>query len=444
MQRTQHRASISESSSNFTAGERQEHRLLLRRLLGSRTFHQAPRLREFLQFIEQWTANGGGPDEISEYDLGVAVFHRPPDFSPNEDNIVRVTARHLRAKLERYFQEEGAAESWLMEIPKGGYAPHFRRRAEAPPEMTPTPPETRRTALWKPAAWLGAGIALGAITIALLAPRRVQEARASSSPPNLVRKVIEANELPTLVVIADYSNVLFRAWASKAVSLEEYASAAHQSKEWLGRPLAPDTGRLHQLIAESPTTTIADVLLASRILMAAGGRSSSVTFQHARNVNARHFKDCNQIFLGGACANPWTRMFEPALEFEHVFAGAEGNGFRRKRPAPGQTPQYFNHSPAPGVNVTYARVASIANPLGGGRVLLVAGSSMVATEAAGDFVLSPNSYAGILERSELRGSGPLPDFEAMLVVEEKQGVSSRVTLAQVMPIRVEYAQRIPR
>ena len=44
---------------------------------------------------------------------------------PRDDPIVRVQARRLRVQLARYYREEGQDEEWLIEMPKGGYAPTF-------------------------------------------------------------------------------------------------------------------------------------------------------------------------------------------------------------------------------------------------------------------------------------------------------------------------------
>ena len=37
-------------------------------------------------------------------------------------------ARRLRAKLVRYYREEGRADETVIELPKGGYAPVFKQR----------------------------------------------------------------------------------------------------------------------------------------------------------------------------------------------------------------------------------------------------------------------------------------------------------------------------
>ena len=99
----------------------------LERLLASATFKQVDRLKRFLSFIVLESI-GGRSTELKEYVIGVQVFGKEPSFDPRTDPIVRVQARRLRAKLVRYYQEEGASDEVIIELPKGGYAPVFKRR----------------------------------------------------------------------------------------------------------------------------------------------------------------------------------------------------------------------------------------------------------------------------------------------------------------------------
>jgi hypothetical protein len=49
------------------------------------------------------------------------------------DPIVRVQARNLRLRLERYYAGLGAQDPLVIEMPQGTYVPVFRRRGlEAP------------------------------------------------------------------------------------------------------------------------------------------------------------------------------------------------------------------------------------------------------------------------------------------------------------------------
>jgi TolB-like protein/Flp pilus assembly protein TadD len=99
----------------------------LARILSSPTFRQSDRLKRVLTFIVL-EAIEGRRDELKEYVLGVQVFGREESFDPRTDPIVRVQARRLRAKLVHYYREEGRADELIIDLPKGGYAPAFRRR----------------------------------------------------------------------------------------------------------------------------------------------------------------------------------------------------------------------------------------------------------------------------------------------------------------------------
>jgi len=98
----------------------------LGRIMSSATFQAVDRLRMFLQFIVTEAAAGRG-DELKEYVVGVHVFGKEASFDPRTDPIVRVQARRLRARLGRYYAEEGQSDEITIELPKGRYAPTFKR-----------------------------------------------------------------------------------------------------------------------------------------------------------------------------------------------------------------------------------------------------------------------------------------------------------------------------
>jgi TolB-like protein/Flp pilus assembly protein TadD len=99
----------------------------LERILRSETFQKSDRLKRFLMFIVRETAAGRAA-QLKEYVIGVQVFRKEDSFDPRTDPIVRVQARRLRAKLVRYYREEGQADPTLIELPKGGYAPLTKHR----------------------------------------------------------------------------------------------------------------------------------------------------------------------------------------------------------------------------------------------------------------------------------------------------------------------------
>jgi hypothetical protein len=109
-------------------------------------FARAPQLRGILLFVTERLLTGR-LNEINEYEIGRVVLGRRETFNPHEDNIVRVQARHLRAKLEQYFETEGKSEPVVVNIPRGSYVPTFEaRRADVPaPEVPAAVPPARVT-----------------------------------------------------------------------------------------------------------------------------------------------------------------------------------------------------------------------------------------------------------------------------------------------------------
>src|SRR6187431_116577 len=99
----------------------------LTRILTSKTFSQVDRLKRFVDFIVTESVEGRG-SELKEYVIGVQVFGKETSFDPRTDPIVRVQARRLRARLARYYREEGQNVDLIIELPKGGYVPIFKRR----------------------------------------------------------------------------------------------------------------------------------------------------------------------------------------------------------------------------------------------------------------------------------------------------------------------------
>ena len=97
----------------------------LNRILNSKTFRQADRLKRFLSFVVTETV-AGRAEGLKEFTVGVEVFDRDPSFDPRSDPIVRVQARRLRAQLERYYLEEAEQDDLIIEVPKGAYSVVFK------------------------------------------------------------------------------------------------------------------------------------------------------------------------------------------------------------------------------------------------------------------------------------------------------------------------------
>jgi hypothetical protein len=158
----------------------EECRALVQNILASKDFQRAHRLRDFLLYIvDRKLAHA--PHEISEPLIGHRVFGRPSTYNTGEDSIVRTEARLLRQRLERYFANEGAGESIVLEIPKGSYVPVFCRREQPSliPAAVPPPVPSRR---WN-RAWLLPAACLLAVPIIWWRFAPVHSQSAGHTPP---------------------------------------------------------------------------------------------------------------------------------------------------------------------------------------------------------------------------------------------------------------------
>lgn len=95
-------------------------------LIGSDSLKSSPSLVRLLQFCVN-KALAGENDSLKESMIGILCFGRAPGYDTKADPIVRVSARRLRAKLDLFYESEGAGSAVRVDIPKGTYVPVFNR-----------------------------------------------------------------------------------------------------------------------------------------------------------------------------------------------------------------------------------------------------------------------------------------------------------------------------
>jgi tetratricopeptide (TPR) repeat protein len=104
----------------------------LARITLSQSFQPSRRHQQLLRhLVEQAVAGNTGA--LKEHVLAFEVFERPISaFDPARDTIVRVEARRLRQRLERYYIGEGSDATLEIRLPVGSYVPTLRRRDGIP------------------------------------------------------------------------------------------------------------------------------------------------------------------------------------------------------------------------------------------------------------------------------------------------------------------------
>jgi DNA-binding response OmpR family regulator len=99
------------------AAERDEYLGQVDRIVNSTTLHGSESLCKLLRYLAEHSVEHPGV-ALKEYQIATEVFGRPADFDPQVDSTIRVQAGRLRSKLAAYYSAEGAADSFVLEIPR--------------------------------------------------------------------------------------------------------------------------------------------------------------------------------------------------------------------------------------------------------------------------------------------------------------------------------------
>lgn len=96
-------------------------------LLESEAFKNSKHSKALLTFLLNCSMEGITPKEMT---IAAQVFNKDQHFNPGDDPLVRVHIHNLRKKLDDYYQTEGKADRYHVEIPKGQYLVHVIDVAE--------------------------------------------------------------------------------------------------------------------------------------------------------------------------------------------------------------------------------------------------------------------------------------------------------------------------
>jgi hypothetical protein len=105
------------------------------RALSSPLFRNAGRQSRFLRFVVD-AALQSPEAAIKEFEIGMAVYDRRPDYDPRTDPIVRVEAARLRARLREYY-DTTPPDLIRIDLPKGRYVPQFISVSGDPAQSAP-------------------------------------------------------------------------------------------------------------------------------------------------------------------------------------------------------------------------------------------------------------------------------------------------------------------
>lgn len=436
------------------------HKELVERVLASSHLSKSARLTHLFVYLCRRVVDED-VQEIHELELGHKVFGRPSRYDTTADNIVRVHASLLRKRLSEYFLTDGCEEDFCIEIPRGNYAPVFRKRNLRelkldPPVVPPSIPggesvsgveasavsgidARRRLPSWVRSRWLPAGLAMGFATLSLVLFLRLQHAgrvEAVNSPAmsGTVRQfwsgVFQEKESVD-VVLDDASLGLYEEATGQPIALAEYfdrgylrsLDASGSEKGITDHPAI----LLHDLVIKRQSN-YADAVMVWKLAQTASLLRSDAKLQFARDVSFRQTKSGNLILLGDPESDPWIQLFESSLSLHWKFDPVVKAFYPVDTATPADAERFHSLAENSKTREAYATISFLPNLSNTGNVLIVSGTGGAATDAAMDMLLDESSLERLRSRLQSSSSSSFPYFEALVRIEKGSNLPRNVTV----------------
>jgi hypothetical protein len=422
---------------------------LAQRVVAGSHFARSPLLSKFLLFVVAEVIQGLD-SEITEHQIGVQVFDRPPGYRTIEDNIVRNYARQLRKRLAEHFASEGSEESVRIDIPVGGYVPVFVQPADRKPGpdahrvqgtvneeiqlVLPESPnaETRKGDGRKWRRWvIGVSLFLiysvSIICLTWIAEPRLRASHRPSAPIDPLWASLFGGPANTYIVPADAGFNLLEDLSRRPLPLADYIKGGYLDLPLLGvDPHSAEDLRSQQF------TSFVDFQIVAALSRLPEYDQQRVSLRFPRDLRLDDLKNANAILIGSVGSNPWASIGDSSANFRIVYRpGMQGATIMNMHPQQGEASSYLSHWNEP-AHDTYALIAFLPNLGGTGHLLLLQGLDVAGTQAAAEMILRPAAIDPILQRAT-RPDGSLRFFEILL---RSTSIESNSAGTQVIASRI--------
>jgi hypothetical protein len=349
----------------------------LQRILESEFFRNSQRCSRFLEYSVHHLLQHQPGEELKERLVGVEVFGRPADYDTARDNIVRVTANEVRKRLAQYYGSLKSGDPFIFEMPPGAYVVtvrEFQPIAEVPVNEAPpgVPAQvsghisSRHGSLTR---WFAAGVGL-LVVLGLAIGVAFYKHFQSPAVIEQVWAPLLKSPAPVLISIAE------------PVAYEPASGSTIASG-----PTAPMVPLRDAFVGVGDAYAMADI---TRYLT---GTAKPWRMVAGNEVPSQDLRSGPMVLIG-AHSNLWTTKLMTGLRYSF-----------------GENNTVFDHSSGkvawslpnlrPDWETTedYAIVTRFRSPQTGQPVMIMAGLTNFGTQAAGEFVTSPELLAAALEHA---------------------------------------------
>ncbi len=330
----------------------------LNAILSSSHFSGSKRYPALLKYVVSKTLDGHS-EELKERTLGVEVFERSPDYDTNDDPVVRFSASEVRKRLAQYYSECEESSQLQIQLPLGCYVPEFKPKGATPHVMV----LKRRRSLW----WVAAAILF---TIVVFGAYSYHKAFAPKITDKLWGKLLHSP-----------ASVLIVVGTSDFVPPDVKPMEADQTDHL--------RGPYHHV-------TMSSALALARLVGFLQADGKAYEIKDDREVSLTDFRS-RPVILIGARNNPWTMRLTDPLRFRFDF-GSLSRIQDRKNPDSNEWSDPHTYEKADLSTCDYALITRYHDTTTNGVVMAIAGLGTYGTEAASQFVVSPQYLEQLLSK----------------------------------------------
>jgi hypothetical protein len=395
----------------------------LEKILGSKWLRESSQLSALLSYVVEETLAGRGAG-LKEYSLGLEVFHRPRDYDPRNDAIVRVQASLLRKRLAAYYENEGKDAPVLIEIPRGGYVAEFQLRSREEAIVAQEPPRPVPK-WWVPFA---VGLAMGAAMVAA-------GSLWASRPSPVAGKAIWSSILDSKVeAIASFGVPLFYTGNSGLYFRDVQVNSPEQEPggkiPWISEKL-----KMSFRPQEDVYTGVGDAIGTHLIARWLETHGVKVAVANSNFIGPSDIEGKNLIVVASARFQTLLQRLKLENRYHFDVRGISG-GYRVDLPLPGEQ-EFYQPTAGIGVLLDYAVISVWPGKQAGTRILYISGVNTWSTEGAARYALDDQQMAELERKLAVDPvEGPLgrkgPYFQVLLQVE---GKANRVRSARYVSHR---------
>jgi hypothetical protein len=398
---------------------------LAQRVVASPDVRTSPKLcKLFLYIVDCYLRNA--PEDATEQQIGVHVFHRRPGYNSSDDSIVRSQARLLRLKLAGYFADGGSHEEIIIEIPKGQYLPVFHPAASKPLRPEPSVLDDSETVEKVP---LSTSMEMPTSAVPMTRPRKVM----------LVWMAIVAAGVALGVLLGftwgrslplqrnSSADAFWKPFLKGPPPLVIYSNPLFTGKPYTGmRLVTPDLQRALNDTVDDTYTGTGEASAIRDLTRVFDAHHADFILKRSRLVTWDEAKSHNLIFIGAASQNSALQELRTNFDFGIDLDNDHQGYIFNRHPKPGEPAQFKPES----ANDEYAIIAFLPGIDPGTRVAIFTGLTTNGTQAAVEFVCNPTNVQQLTKAVGRQGDAFVP-FESVLHIKMSGGVPLQADIAAV-------------